>query len=116
MGQHKRSAAGQARRDARRNMYASLMENCFGKEAGRDVTTVWATTKTGLVPVGLIDRELLKPERVHGGIVRYDIDVDRKGNIHLTGGLPDEDALTTKTVNKRGARLSQDANRRKNWK
>jgi hypothetical protein len=109
MSKHKRSAAGYAHRQARRNMYASLLENCYGKEAGRPVTTVWGSDAHGQpVPVGVVDQTLLKPERVHGGVVSYDVDVDKNNNVHLTGGLPDEDEITCRAVNKRASRLSQD--------
>lgn len=110
---HKRSDASKRRRNAKRNLFASLMENNFGKEAGRRVTTVWADQGNGLVPVALVDEELLKPERIHGGILRYDIQVSRKG-VRIVGVLPDDEERTTKTVNKRAARLSADFRRRRN--
>jgi hypothetical protein len=87
------------------------MENCFGTEAGRTVTTLWAESPNGLIPVCMVDQALLKPERVHGGILRMEVSLNRKGEAYIHGDVPD-DAITTKFNNKRAAVLSKNFKRR----
>ena len=117
---HKRNAKSRRRRAEertdKRNMFASLMENCFGTEAGRNITTGGHDNGYGLVPVGLIELDLLKPERVHGGMVRYDVTTDKRGNIHINGHVTDGEPVVTKAVNKRAARLAHQLLGRHNWK
>ena len=61
--------------------------------------------------VGVVDLELLKPDRVHGGIVRYEPALV-KGELVLRSEGPNDDEVLSKATNKRAARLTRDYNRR----
>lgn len=60
--------------------------------------------------VGVVDLELLKPDRVHGGMVTYEAALV-KGELVLRSNGPSDDVLS-KFKNKRAGRLTRDYTRR----
>ena len=79
-------------------------------EQGLDVLPVWCDR--GIKCVGVIETELLAPDRVHGGIVNYTAGLNDEGELVLRSRGVGESDVTSKATNKRAARITRDFNRR----